>query len=80
MSDWKIASELTIQNIKKILGELDHRFDLFYGESSVVGLIPKMVEDLKKNNFVRSDDGALVSNENTNPPILILKAMEHTFI
>ena len=74
LSDWKITSELTIQNIKKILDELDHRFDLFYGESSVVGLIPEMVEDLKKNNYVRSDDGALVSNENTDPPILILKS------
>ena len=34
----------------------------------------KELEDLKKNNFVRSDDGALVSNEKTDPPILILKS------
>ena len=48
LTDWKFISELTIHNIKNILTKLDHSFDLFYGESSVVGLIPDMVEDLKK--------------------------------
>ena len=74
LTDWKFISELTIHNIKNILTKLDHSFDLFYGESSVVGLIPDMVEDLKNKNLISLDDGALISNQDVDPPVLILKS------
>ena len=73
-NDWNFVSQLTIQDIKKILSKLDHKFDLFHGESTVIDLIPKMIQDLKNNNLVRLDDGALISSEKTEPPVLILKS------
>ena len=73
-NDWSLVSQLTIQDIKKILSKLNHKFDLFHGESTVVDLIPKMIQDLKNNNLVILDDGALISSEKTEPPILILKS------
>lgn len=74
INDWKLVSEITLNDISKILLQLEHNFDLFYGESSVVDLIPEMIQALKEQNLVRIDDGALISNENTDPPVLILKS------
>ncbi len=74
INDWKLVSEITLNDIRKILLQLEHNFDLFYGESSVVDLIPEMIQTLKEQNLVKIDDGALISNENTDPPVLILKS------
>ena len=74
INDWKLVSEITLNDIRKILLQLEHNFDHFYGESSVVDLIPEMIQTLKEQNLVRIDDGALISNENTDPPVLILKS------
>ena len=74
INDWKLVSEITLNDIRKILFKLEHNFDLFYGESSVVDLIPEMIQALKEQNLVKIDNGALISNENTDPPVLILKS------
>ena len=74
INDWKLVSKITLNEIRKILLKLEHNFDLFYGESSVVDLIPEMIQSLKEQNLVKIDDGALISNENTDPPVLILKS------
>lgn len=73
-NDWKIVSNITINSIEKLLLKLNHKFDLFYGESTVVDLIPQMIESLKNNNYVAFDDGALISKEKVDPPVLILKS------
>ena len=72
--DWQIVSNITIQSIQKLLLKLNHEFDLFYGESTVVDLIPQMIENLKNNSYVKLDDGALISKEKVDPPVLILKS------
>lgn len=72
--DWQIVSNITIQSIQKLLSKLNHEFDLFYGESTVVDLIPQMIENLKNNSYVKLDDGALISKEKVDPPVLILKS------
>ena len=72
--DWQIVSNITIQSIEKLLLKLNHEFDLFYGESTVVDLIPQMIENLKNNSYVKFDDGALISMEKVDPPVLILKS------
>ncbi len=72
-SDWKTISETTVKNVKNILAKLDHSFDLFYGESTVVDIIPKMITELKNKNLIDLDDGALISTQDNEPPILILK-------
>ena len=33
INDWKLVSEITLNDIRKILLKLEHNFDLFYGES-----------------------------------------------
>ena len=33
-----------------------------------------MVEDLKNKNLISLDDGALISNQDVDPPVLILKS------
>ena len=72
--DCQIVSNITIQSIQKLLLKLNHEFDLFYGESTVVDLIPQMIENLKNNSYVKLDDGALISKEKVDPPVLILKS------
>jgi len=72
--DWKYLSNLTVTDTKSLLKKLNHQFDLFYGESDVVNLIPKMIESLEKEGTVKRDDGALISNESLEPPVLILKS------
>ena len=73
-NDWQVVSNVTIQSIEKLLLKLNHKFDLFYGESTVVDLIPEMIKNLKNNNYVTLDNGALISKEKVDPPVLILKS------
>ena len=72
--DWKTISGITITNVKTILSKMNHKFDLFYGESSVVDIIPKMIQALRDKNLIKEDAGALISSEKFEPPILILKS------
>ena len=74
IADWKIISDLTINNVKSVLSKLGHSFDLFYGESTVIDIIPKMIKDLENKQLVTRDSGALISSEDTNPPVLVLKS------
>ena len=74
LNDWNQISNITVENVKKTLQKLNHTFDLFYGESTVVDLIPDMISKMKIEDKVELDDGALVSKEIADPPILILKS------
>ena len=47
---------------------------LWMGESDVNHLIPKMINKLNKNNKISLDNGAYVSNLNSDPKILITKS------
>ena len=49
-------------------------FDYWLGESDVNNLIPKMIEELLKDEKIINDDGALISAEDTDPKILITKS------
>ena len=71
---WKQIKKVSLQSIKNRLKELDHSFDLWFGESDVNNLIPKMLEDFKKQKKISYDKGAYISNEDTDPKILITKS------
>ncbi len=71
---WKKIKTLSENSLRDTLNILNHSFDLWLGESDVNELIPKMINDLKENNKVRLDNEALVSAEETDPPILITKS------
>ena len=71
---WESIKDISIQSLKENFEVLGHSFDYWLGESDVNNLIPKMIEELIKNEKIIYDDGALISVEDTNPKILITKS------
>jgi len=71
---WKKIKNTSLRSIKSTLDQLNHKFDLWRGESDVNYLIPDMIEDLKSKNKISLDDGAYVSNLKTDPKILVTKS------
>jgi arginyl-tRNA synthetase len=71
---WKIIKKTSVESLEKDFKTLNHRFDLWLGESDVNDLIPGMVDDLVKNKKVIKDEGALISAQEVDPKILITKS------
>ena len=71
---WKSIKDTSIQSLKDNFETLGHSFDYWLGESDVNSLIPKMIEELLKDEKIIYDDGALISAEETDPKILITKS------
>ena len=74
IKNWEFLKEISVKGIKETLSLLGHNFDLWMGESDVNNLIPKMIDDLKENEKISLDDGAYISNLETDPRILITKS------
>ena len=74
IKNWKFLKEISVKAIKETLSLLDHNFDLWMGESDVNYLIPKMIADLKDNEKISLDNGAYISNLDSEPRILITKS------
>jgi len=71
---WQVIQKISKNNILSLLEQLKFSFDFYKGESDVIILIPKLIENLKDNNLVLIDDGALISNDSQNPPPIIVKS------
>ena len=71
---WKNIKSVSLKSLKSTLEKLYHDFDLWKGESDVNSLIPPMLESLKEKNKISQDDGAYISNLETDPKILITKS------
>ena len=71
---WQVIQKISKNNILSLLEQLKFSFDFYKGESDVVNLIPKLIENLKDNNLVLKDDGALISNDSQKPPPIIVKS------
>lgn len=74
LSQWKIIYELSTSSVKYLLKKLDFKFDYYLGESDVVDILPNFIDNLKEKNLVKIDDGALIANDNQEPPALITKS------
>ena len=74
ITKWKSIKDTSLRSLKSTLDQLNHKFDLWRGESDVNNLIPDMIEDLKSKNKISLDDGAYVSSLKTDPKILITKS------
>ncbi len=74
IKQWKVVYELSTENLISFLNKINFEFDLYKGESDVVKLIPGLINSLKENNLVKLDQGALVANNNENPPSIIVKS------
>ncbi len=74
INKWKNIKDTSLKSLESTLDQLNHKFDLWRGESDVNDLIPDMIEDLKSKNKISLDDGAYVSGLKTDPKILITKS------
>ena len=74
LKNWEIIFDISVKEIKKLLEKMNHSFDFFYGESSVVKETNQVIDDAKLNNRVTLDNGALVSKEKHEPPIILIKS------
>ena len=74
LKKWKKLKKISVESIKETLEELNHRFDLWMGESDVNHIIPEMVQKLESEEKISLDGGAYVSNLVSEPKILITKS------
>ena len=74
ITKWKIIYNLVIPEIKKLLEQVGHKFDYYLGESDVVKNIEIVLDQAKKDKKIVVDDGAYISTEKTDPPVLITKS------
>ena len=74
LSIWEIIKNISVESLEKDFKTLNHRFDLWLGESDVNNLIPEMINNLIKNKKLEKDNGALISAEDVDPKVLITKS------
>ena len=74
LKKWEKVYNIAIPNIKRLLEKLGHSFDWYYGESSVVKETDLVVSKALKNGKIKEDSGALISTQESDPPILITKS------
>ena len=74
IKEWKIIYDISVENIKKLLDKLGHRFDWFYGESDVVAETKVVINEAKSKDKILDDNGAFLSKELSDPPILLTKS------
>ena len=74
LKKWKEIKSISVESIKEILDLLNHSFDLWMGESDVNYLIPEMIKKLDSDGKISIDEGAYVSNLESEPKILITKS------
>ena len=72
--EWKIIYDVSVKNINELIHKLGHGFDWFYGESDVVKETKLVIDDAKLKNKIVDDNGALLSKEPSDPPILLTKS------
>ena len=74
LKKWEKLKKISINSITETLEALNHRFDLWMGESDVNHLIPGMIQKLESDGKISLDGGAYVSNFISEPKILITKS------
>ncbi len=74
LSIWEIIKNISVESLEKDFKTLNHRFDLWLGESDVNNLIPEMINNLIKDKKLEKDNGALISTEVVDPKVLITKS------
>ena len=74
LAKWSAIYKLSIDEIKLLFTQLQHKFDLFYGESDVIDEANQVINKAKKDKKVKYDDLALISTEERTPPVIIAKS------
>ena len=71
---WEDILFISTKYIRRTLTKLGHSFDEWKGESDVNKLINPMIVDLLKQEKIIKNEGALVANIDSEPPIIITKS------
>ncbi len=77
---WNKIKEISISDIKKVYKDINTTFDLYEGESDCYPYIPKVIDYLEKNNYLRLSEDAKVIDvieENDTapmPPLVVIKS------
>ena len=71
---WEDILSISTKYIRGTLTKLGHSFDEWKGESDVNKLINPMIVDLLKQEKIIKNEGALVANIDSEPPIIITKS------
>ncbi len=77
---WRHFVKVTEVGLTREFGALGVKFDLWNGESTVDGLIPSMLEDLKARGLTEISEGALVvpvardDDKKPMPPLILVKS------
>ena len=77
---WNHVMQVSVSDLKKNYDRLNVTFDLWKGEADVQGLIPAMVDYMKREGYAHESEGALVVDvtreDDTKeiPPCMILKS------
>lgn len=77
---WEHFRNVSIADMKKIYGDLNVSFELWYGESSVHDRIAPMLDRLKAAGVVEESDGALIvevarpDDTKEIPPLILVKS------
>lgn len=72
---WKEFIEISLKEYNKVYDRLGVKFDHYFGESFYNDMMPDVLEELKKKNIAKEDQGALVVffEEDKLPPALVQK-------
>ena len=72
---WKEFIDISLKEYNKVYEKLDVNFDYYYGESFYNDMMPSVLEELKKKNIAREDQGALVVffEDDKLPPAIVQK-------
>lgn len=78
---WKEFIDISLKEYNKIYDRLGVNFDYYYGESFYNNLMPSVLEELKKKDIAREDQGALVVFfENDKLPPAIVQKKDGSFL
>ena len=72
---WKEFIDISLKEYNKVYERLDVNFDYYYGESFYNDMMLSVLEELKKKNIAREDQGALVVffEDDKLPPAIVQK-------
>ncbi len=77
---WNKIKEVSIDDIKGIYKEINTNFDLYEGESDCYPYIPKMIEKMQKDGYLRESEDAQVidvakeDDKKEIPPLVVIKS------
>lgn len=77
---WNKIKEVSIEDIKSVYKDINTTFDLYEGESTCYPYIPKVIDYLEQNHYLRESEDAKVidikeeSDNSPMPPLVVIKS------